>query len=117
MTPLQEEHLADLMKHPGWPAMEGILFGDAQTLLGMSFVVKEDCSAGVQSALRKLGLDVPKTHEEQLRVYLAMRAVIGYVTEKKKWLDTFKSLREENMRQGLEKGTIKSEPQVTLRGN
>ena len=117
MTALQEEHLSDLLKHPGWPLLEQLLFGDAQTLLGMSLVVRKDCSAGVQGALRKLGLDVPENQEEQLRVYLAMRAVIGYVTEKKKQLDTFKTLREEKMRQGIENGQLKPQPQVTLRGN
>ena len=117
LTPLQQDQICEVMDHPGWPLLEEMLFRDAGELLGMSLVVKTDCGPGVQSALGKLGLDIPQTQEEQLRTYMAMRAVIGYVTGKKQQLDKLKSLQQERVRTGIEQGHIKPEPQTTLRGN
>jgi len=117
LTDVQEQHLADLLKHPGWPIMEDMIFRDIQDMIGLSLVVRTECSAGVQSALTTLGLDVPTNQEEQLRVYLAMRAVIVYMTEKKKQVDVLRQLQDERTREGMEKGHLSPEAQTTLRGN
>lgn len=117
LTDIEEQYVSELMKHPGWPIVEEMLFRDIQELLGLSLVVRTECSAAVQSVLTKLGLDVPTTQEEQLRVYLAMRAVIVYMTEKKKQIDTLKELQAIRTREGIEKGHLTPEPQTTLRGN
>lgn len=117
LTDVQEKYVSDLLKHPGWPIIEEMLFRDIRELLDLSLVVRAECSAGVQSALTTLGLDVPTTQEEQLRVYLAMRAVIGYMTEKKKQIEVLKQLQEERTREGIEKGHLTPEPQTTLRGH
>lgn len=117
MTLQQEDQICDLLDHPGWKHLEEMLFRDAQDILGMSMVVQTNASAGVQSALKQIGLDIPQTQEEQVRTYLALRAVVGYVTEKKKQLDRLKTLQQERVRTGIEQGHIKPEPQTTLRGN
>lgn len=117
LTDIEEQYVSELMKQPGWPIVEEMLFRDIQELLGLSLVVRTECSAAVQSVLTKLGLDVPTTQEEQLRVYLAMRAVIVYMTEKKKQIDTLKELQAIRTREGIEKGHLTPEPQTTLRGN
>lgn len=117
LTPQQEDQICDLLEHPGWKWLEEMLFRDAQDMLNMSLVVQTNASAGVQSALKQIGLDIPQTQEEQVRTYLALRAVVGYVTEKKKQLDKLKTLQQERVRTGIEQGHIKPEPQTTLRGN
>jgi hypothetical protein len=117
LTDVQEQHVSSLLKHPGWPIIEEMLFRDIRELLDLSLVIRSECSAGVQSALTKLGLDVPTNQEEQLRVYLAMRAVIVYMTEKKKQVDALRQLQEERTREGIEKGHLTPEAQTTLRGN
>ncbi len=117
LTDVQMQHVSSLLKHPGWPILEEMLFRDIQELLGLSLVVRRECSAGVQAALTKLGLDVPTNQEEELRVYLAMRAVIVYMTEKKKQVDVLRQLQEKTTREGIEKGHLTPEPQTTLRGH
>ncbi len=117
ITELQQDQICDLMNHPAWPLLEEMLFRDASELLGMSLAVQTNSSAGVQSALKKIGLDIPQNQEEQLRTYLALRAVVGYVTEKKKQLDKLKTIQQERVRAGIEQGHIKPEAQTTLRGN
>lgn len=117
IDPKDAEWVEGMMTHPDWPKMEALLFGDAQQLLGMSLVVRTECSAGVQSALKKCGLDVPQNQEEQLRTYLALRAVVGYLTEKKKQLDKMRQMYKDNVRQGVANGHLTPEPQTTLRGN
>ena len=117
LTDVQLDYVSSLLKHPGWPILEEMLFRDIQELLGLSLVVRRECSAGVQSALTKLGLDVPTNQEEELRVYLAMRAVIVYMTEKKKQVDVLRQLQDERTREGIEKGHLTPEAQTTLRGN
>lgn len=117
LTPLQEDQICSVLEHPGWPMLEEMLFRDAQDMLGMSLVVQTNASAGVQSALKKIGLDIPQNQEEQVRTYLALRAVMGYVTEKKRQLDKLKMLQQERVRAGIEQGHITPEAQTTLRGN
>ena len=117
LTDVQLDYVSSLLKHPGWPIIEEMLFRDIQELLGLSLVVRRECSAGVQSALTKLGLDAPTNQEEELRVYLAMRAVIVYMTEKKKQVDVLRQLQDERTREGIEKGHLTPEAQTTLRGN
>ena len=67
MTPQQEDQICSILEHPGWRLLEEMLFRDAQDMLGMSLVVQTNASAGVQSALKKIGLDIPLTQEEQVR--------------------------------------------------
>ena len=64
LTPVQEQHVAELLKHPGWPIVEEMLFRDIQELLGLSLVIRSECSPTVHSALTTLGLDVPTNQEE-----------------------------------------------------
>lgn len=109
MKPEQDfDWVADIVNHPHWPKMEALIFGDVQQLLNMSLVVRTECSPGVQSVLRKYELDVPQSQEEQLRTYLALRAVIGYMTSKKKQIDTFVKAHQEKVRKA------NREPQTTL---
>jgi hypothetical protein len=117
LTDVQMQHVSSILKHPGWPIIEEMLFRDIEDILGLSLVVRRECSATVQSALTKLGLDVPTNQEEELRVYLAMRAVIVYMTEKKKQVDVLRQLQETTTREGIEKGHLTPEPQTTLRGH
>ncbi len=117
LTAQQEDQICNLLDHPGWPMLEEMLFRDAQDMLNLSLVVQTNASAGVHSALKQIGLDIPQNQEEQVRTYLALRAVVGYVTEKKRQLDKLKMLQQERVRAGIEQGHIKPEAQTTLRGN
>jgi len=98
----------EILNHPDWPKMEELIFGDAQKVMAFSLVVRKDCRAPVQAMLTTCGLDVPEDHEEQLRVYIALRSVVAYLTDKKMRIETLKNAHQEKMRRAVR------EPQTTL---
>ena len=111
----------EITSHPHWPQMEALLFQEVPTLLNDSLAVSagmDSKAAGrIRGTLQACGLSLPKTHEEELRVYIALRAVLGYLTKKKEQIEMLKKAHTTNVQRGLEDGTLSRESQTTLRGN
>lgn len=109
--------LHEITSHPHWPKMEALLFQEIPALMNNSLVVSKGGSARGHAALTACGLDAPETHEEQLRVYLALRAVLVYLTKKKELIEAKKKEHATNVQRGIADGTLSREPQATLKGH
>ncbi len=109
------------MSSPAWPKLRDHFVVEVEALKEAGIVIgtSEDTITPAQKrALTLCGLPIPTTVEEQMRTYLAFRAVATYVTTK---LQELEFNRGEYLRgvQQLreEEGLPASEPQSTLKSS
>lgn len=89
----------EMMKSPWWPKLRDHLLFELEMMKEAGLLVSEKVPGPVNRALGICGLEPPRSQEEQLRCYLALRAVINYVASKLKELEKSNSAYLEGVKQ------------------